>query len=81
MPDHIHLIIALPEHAKLGRIVGDWKKWLTQNHKIVWQEDFFDHRLRHDESSRDKGDYILHNPVRAGLVDQAQDWPYVLIPR
>jgi len=35
---------------------------------IKWQRDFFEHRLRSDESWREKADYILANPVRKGLV-------------
>jgi hypothetical protein len=41
-----------------------------------WQRDFFDHRLRDDESFEEKAAYILNNPVRAGLVNRFEDWPY-----
>ena len=27
-----------------------------------------------------KSDYILQNPVRAGLIEKYEDWPYVLLP-
>ena len=46
---------------------------------ISWQRDFFEHRLRKDESFRQKADYILLNPVRAGLTRNPNDWPYVFI--
>ena len=36
----------------------------------------FDHRLRHDESEREKADYILRNPERAGLVAQWEQRPH-----
>ena len=42
----------------------------------VWQRGFFDHLLRSDESYGQKWDYVRDNPVRAGLVANAQDWPY-----
>jgi hypothetical protein len=45
--------------------------------RVHWQEDFFEHRLRNDETARQKGDYILANPVRAGLVAKPGDWPHV----
>jgi hypothetical protein len=35
---------------------------------IQWQRNFFDHRLRHNESKAEKYDYICQNPVRAGLA-------------
>ncbi|MEM1060536.1 MAG: hypothetical protein AAGK14_15080 [Verrucomicrobiota bacterium] len=44
------------------------------------QESLFDHRLRSEESSRQKADSIRANPVRAGLIEQQEDWPYVWIP-
>ena len=37
-------------------------------------------RLYHGgESFREKADYVLSNPVRAGLVERVEDWPYVFI--
>jgi len=47
--------------------------------KIEWQRSFFDHRLRHDESETEKFDYIYQNPIRAGLVQAADKWPYVFV--
>jgi putative transposase len=46
---------------------------------IQWQRDFFEHRLRSDESYREKADYILANPVREGLVKEVKDWSYKFI--
>ena len=37
---------------------------------------FFDHVLRSDESYSEKWNYVRNNPVRAGLVQNADDWPY-----
>jgi len=42
----------------------------------IWEEGFFDHLLRNDESMGEKWDYIQQNPVRAGLVNDPDDWPY-----
>jgi hypothetical protein len=47
---------------------------------IEWQRDFFEHRLRSDESWREKANYILANPVRKGLVAEISQWPYVFFP-
>jgi len=50
-----------------------------------WQEGFFDHLLRSDESHAEKWEYVRQNPVRAGLCHQPEEWPYqgeiVLIDR
>ena len=36
----------------------------------------FDHILRNDESYAEKWNYVRDNPVRAGLVELAENWPY-----
>ena len=77
MPDHVHLLLSFPDIPSFSPTIGDWKRWLTMRHKILWQENFFDHRLRREESLGQKADYILHNPVRAGYVKEAKDWPYI----
>jgi REP-associated tyrosine transposase len=42
----------------------------------VWQEEFFDHVLRSNESYSQKWEYVKENPVRAGLVKKSEDWPF-----
>src|SRR5438876_9129306 len=80
MPDHVHLLVAFPVSEKrMQTIVSKWKEWTAKSLNIDWQRDFFEHRLRKEESRREKADYILANPVRAGLVARTEDWPYVFI--
>src|SRR5471030_1314291 len=69
MPDHIHLLVSFPPEKILSQVVGLWKRALAKTHKISWQRNFFEHRLRNDENIQQKADYILENPVRAGLVE------------
>ena len=83
MPDHIHLFVVLPPtgitlsewvHA-LRTVIG--KKLLRLGHqKPHWQEGSFDHVLRSAESYSQKWEYVRMNPVRAGLVERPEDWPY-----
>lgn len=80
MPDHLHALLALPHDKQLGRTITAWKSYQTKTLRIDWQEGFFDHRLRNDESLEEKADYIRMNPVRAGLVAHAEDWPHVWAP-
>jgi putative transposase len=78
MPDHVHALLSFPPEGKpIKEVIRLWKHWTAVKIGIHWQRDFFEHRLRHDESRREKADYILNNPVRAGLVGSASDWPYV----
>ncbi len=55
-----------------------WKRFLAVNYGICWQDGFFDHRPRDIRELRKKTDYIRQNPVRAGLVEEAAQWPYKL---
>lgn len=65
----------------MSKAIGDWKHFHSRKHAIVWQEGYFDHRLRDDERGEQlsaKVDYIRQNPVVAGLCAQAEDWPWVI---
>jgi putative transposase len=83
MPDHLHLFIGGPEDFELGRWMGMLKQRLEKEilsrrrgPTPLWQRGFFDHVLRSDQSYSEKWNYVRDNPVRAGLVGNANDWPY-----
>src|SRR5262245_55256026 len=78
MPDHLHALPSYPASGKPPRVViGKSTEWTAKQLGIDWQYDFFEHRLRREESRREKADYILANPVRAGLVSRPEDWSFV----
>jgi putative transposase len=80
MPDHLHMLVGIPgdANANLSNLVRDFKPITAKIARIHWQRDFFDHRLRHDESEAEKFEYIRRNPLRAGLSRAEDEWPYVL---
>ena len=81
MPDHAHALLSFPPGpGTLQATILNWKRRVARQLGIVWQRDFFEHRLRSFESRREKADYILANPVRAGLVTRSEDWPFVWFP-
>jgi REP element-mobilizing transposase RayT/mono/diheme cytochrome c family protein len=80
MPDHLHALISFPYEQPMRQIIANWKRFLATKLKTDWQRDFFDHRLRRDESFTEKSDYIRANPVRAGLVNRSEEWPYFWRP-
>ena len=80
MPDHLHFLVSFPPDAVLRKVIAQWKEISAKKLGVQWQRDFFDHRLRRDESLREKWDYIRLNPVRAGLIGSVEDWPYVWTP-
>jgi len=84
MPDHVHFFCTdAAGTTTLSRMVGAWKQWsakelcgLLHVDAPFWQKEFFDHLLRSNESYSEKWNYVLQNPVRAGLVPDADQWPY-----
>ena len=83
MPDHIHLFAGFePESISLSTWMKSLKNAIS---KVLtnatfdgphWQKGFFDHVIRSEESYGHKWLYVRENPVRAGLVKAAEDWPY-----
>jgi REP element-mobilizing transposase RayT len=84
MPDHLHFFCSPRGDAiPLSKFVAKWKEWTSKyakkRHACVmpfWQQEFFDRLLRSDESYEAKSEYVILNPVRAGLVAKAEDWPF-----
>lgn len=80
MPDHVHFFCA-PANAEttLDNWVKYWKRSWSKELKRPdrrWQPGKWDTRLRHGDSYHDKWEYVRQNPVRAGLVESPEDWPY-----
>jgi putative transposase len=80
MPDHLHFVAA-PKNdreARVGNVSAAIKRWMRHELKATWkwQAGSFDRLLRSDESAHEKWMYVEENPVRAGLVNRWEDWPY-----
>jgi len=80
MPDHVHWVVSPVEDRELS--VGDFshgfKRTLRKHlssQSWEWQRGCFDRLLRSDENLWSK---VKENPVRHGLVNAADDWPYYL---
>ena len=83
MPDHIHWMFQLLADAELSKVVARTKgrAALRINRTFgrsgrIWQDGFHDHAARRDEVLENLANYIIHNPVRAGIVDIPDDYPY-----
>jgi putative transposase len=81
MPDHLHALLSFAPDRSMSSVIGDWKHFHARKHGIVWQEGYFDHRLRNDERGEQlsaKMNYIRQNPVVDGLCATASDWPWLI---
>ncbi len=83
MPDHVHLFCAPADiHPKpLLQWVSYWKScaarnWPRSDDAPIWQRHFWDTQLRRGENYSEKWEYVLQNPVRAGLTGRVEDWPF-----
>jgi putative transposase len=78
MPDHIHLLLT-PQGITIERAMGLIKGGFS--HRIgsklpVWQRGFTDHRIRGRNDFKVRRNYIHQNPVRAGIVELLDSYPY-----
>jgi putative DNA methylase len=83
MPNHVHLLAAPCFGYSLSSIMHSLKSFTAQQaNKILarkgrfWFEDYFDRYIRNARHFENALGYIESNPVRAGLVKSAADWPF-----
>jgi putative transposase len=83
MPDHLHAFVAFDDDkitlAKWMKSLKNTISKALRAERIAgphWQKTFFDHVLRSSESYGEKWEYVCENPVRAGLVKEAEEWPF-----
>ena len=80
MPDHLHWLI--DDAGSMRQLVHSFKSYSSYaartlgHRKKLWQRSYWDHVLRREEDVRQVAEYIVHNPVRSGLVAEVHDYPY-----
>ena len=75
MPDHVHAVLSFARDKSMSEVNRDRKRFHKRTNHVMWQEGYFDHRLRLDERGMQfsaKLHYIRHNPVVAGLCARAK---------
>jgi REP element-mobilizing transposase RayT len=82
MPDHLHLIVA-PGEVDILRFLNTFKSWTTRtawgsgNSHALWQPGMWDRTIRDEGDFTATLEYVVRNPVVAGLVEHPADWPWV----
>jgi len=82
MPDHLHWLVEL-RAVTLKTLMRRFKSRSTVlvnracgRRGKLWQQGFHDRALRREEDIRAIARYIVANPIRAGLVMKAGDYPH-----
>jgi putative transposase len=82
MPDHLHLLIeGTSADSDCRRFVKNLKqssgqRYAASTNRHLWQEGYYDRILRSDDDPRAIARYIVENPLLAGLVQCAADYPF-----
>jgi REP element-mobilizing transposase RayT len=83
MPDHVHFLLTPTSdgHSTLT-YANRWKGWTSFEMRRagwkgkVWQPRSYDHLVRRDESLQEIALFIVANPVRAGLCESWDEYPW-----
>ena len=96
LPDHLHAVWTLPDgdfdfstrwsviKARFSRSAGTGhrrKSHVKRRERGLWQRRFWEHHIRSDEDYSTAVRYCHINPVKHGLVERPEDWPFSSIHR
>ena len=82
MPNHVHAIFqphaAMPAIMRWlkGRTARVANRILGRTGTAFWQDESFDHWVRCEQELQDLIAYVENNPVKAGLVETAEQWKW-----
>ena len=83
MPDHAHVLVeGLSDSSDFKRFAKLTKQRSGAAYALkadgpLWQKGNYERVLREGEDAKEIARYIIVNPVRAGLVQSADEYPYV----
>ncbi|MDR3724716.1 MAG: transposase [Terracidiphilus sp.] len=80
MPEHVHLLLNEPPNILLGMFLKSLKQMSSRKLKgsieHFWQARYFDANIRGEEARSEVIHYIHHNPVKRGLVEGPEQYPW-----
>jgi REP element-mobilizing transposase RayT len=89
LPDHVHLLLrsnSKPEGGvfDLAEIIHSIKSYSAQkisqsrdNPGVIWQDERYDRIVRDEAEFLEKWQYIRNNPVKIGLAQTPEDYPWL----
>lgn len=82
MANHLHVLVDVWD-VPLAEIISSWKGCIVHESNRVlkrtgsfWEREYLDTVIRDEAHRRTAVKYIENNPVKAGLVREAKDWPW-----
>lgn len=80
MPEHVHLLVGEPRDTSLATVLQLLKqntsRRLNRTEGQFWQRRYYDFNVWSEEKRVEKLSYMHRNPVRRGLVERPEDWPW-----
>ena len=92
MPEHVHLLLSEPQRDSLSTVLqalklGCSRRILTDDRtpqprclwhtpRRLWQARFYDFNVWTERKRIEKLRYIHRNPVKRGLVESPEQWPW-----
>jgi putative transposase len=80
--NHLHTLFTPPPDSTLEKCIqmvkggASFRIGKVRKFPALWQKGYFDWRCRDEDDYKRYAEYIRQNPVKAGLVEKAEDWPY-----
>ncbi|HMP83763.1 MAG TPA: transposase [Verrucomicrobiota bacterium] len=82
MPNHLHLLVDVWD-TPLSELIKSWKSFTGREaNKLLgrsgefWEREYMDTVIEDEKHRQTAVRYIENNPVKAGLVREAKDWPW-----
>ncbi len=83
MPNHVHVLVKLDDSYSLSDVMHSWRSYTSHEaNKILnrtgqfWMEEYFDRYIRDEKHLNNVIEYIDNNPVKAGLVENPEDFKW-----
>ena len=91
MPNHVHVVFAvlpgwspaLQNRTPLATIVQSWKSYTGRRANQIlgrsgefWQREYYDHVIRNEDEFARYVEYTVNNPVKSGLCDRWDEYPW-----
>ncbi len=83
MPDHLHIMLKPNGNENISKIMHSIKRGSSRlinqmwnRNGSVWQSSFYERIIRNEKEFWEKVNYVYNNPLKAGLVESPEDYPY-----